>query len=247
MPMSETMSILRIPDGAEYRRDAVLGVGIGLAFTFALFLAIASFEETGEVEPIAEIEELRAMSIPLDAPPAKPVERPQEAAAPVPLMGIEVAAADSPVKITVAPADLTQLIPDVQIAPSAVIQTAQFHRDLKPQIDSGFGDSQRVYRQHEVDERPKVLSRPNPHVPRPVRGKATTLRITLLIVVDAKGSVDSIRVLDASGNDGFDEIIIQDVKEMWVFTPATKKGRKVKCMLQQSVKVTWEAGSPFEG
>jgi TonB family protein len=244
--MSETMPLSRIHDGAEYRSDDVLGVLMGLSFTFVLFLAIASFEDTSSVEPVAEIEDLRPMSIPMDAPPAKPVERPQEIASPVPLMGIEVAAADSPVKITVVAPDITELMPDVEIAPSAVIQTEQLYTNFKPQIDSGLGDNQRVYRQSEVDERPKVLSRPNPNVPKVVRGRATMLRISLLIVVDTKGSVESIRVLDSSGNEGFDEIIIGDVKKLWVFTPAAKKGRKVKCMLQQTVRVTWEAGSPFE-
>ena len=244
--MSATISISRIQGGSEHRWDDVLGLVMGLGFTAALFFAIASFEDTGVIGDVAEIEDLRPMSIPIDAPPAKRVEHPQEIASPVPLIGIDVAAADSPVKITVLVPDIAQLMPDVQIAPPAEIQMEQLNTSLKPQIDSGFDESQRVYRQSEVDEKPKVLSRPNPYVPPVVRGRATTLRISLLIVVDTKGSVESIRVLNPSGNEGFDEIIIDDVKKLWVFTPASKRGRKVRCMLQQTVRVSWEAGSPFE-
>jgi TonB family protein len=120
------------------------------------------------------------------------------------------------------------------------------HTAFKPQIDAGTGDFERVFQQHEVDEKPAVLARPNPHVPRFIRGKAKTLRIAMLIVVDTKGGVDSVRVLDSSGNPEFDAILIKDVRESWVFKPASKKGRRVRCLLQQTVRVSWEAGSPFE-
>jgi TonB family protein len=141
--------------------------------------------------------------------------------------------------------DLMSLMPDVQIAPSATIQQENLYSSLKPQIDSGLGDFNRVFQQHEVDEKPTVLARPNPVVPRYVRGTAKALRVSMLIVVDTKGGVDSVRVLDSSGNEEFDAILIRDVRESWVFKPASKKGRRVRCLLQQTVRVTWEAGSPF--
>lgn len=243
--MSEAISITRIHASAERIGDGLLGAALGLGFTFLLFFAIARFEDTSLVSRSAEIEDLRAMSIPLDAPPARPVEHQPASAPPMPLSGIEIAAADSPVKITVMEPDLMALMPDVQIAPSATIQQEHLYSSLKPQIDSGLGDFDRVFQQHEVDEKPSVLARPNPRVPKFVRGKAKMLRISMLVVVDAKGGVDSVRVLDSSGNPEFDAILIKDVSELWVFKPASKKGRRVKCLLQQTVRVTWEAGSPF--
>lgn len=243
--MSGAISITAIHIDSERVADGILGALLGLGFTFLLFFAIARFEDTSSVSPTAEIEDLRAMSIPLDAPPARPVEVQQASAPPAPLSGIEIAAADSPVKITVMAPDLMALMPDVQIAPSATIQQENLYSSLKPQIDSGMGDFDRVFQQYEVDEKPTVLARPNPHVPKFVRGKASTLRISMLIVVDTKGGVDSVRVLESSGNPEFDAILLRDVSESWVFKPASKKGRKVKCLLQQTVRVTWEAGSPF--
>ena len=243
--MSEAISITRVHAGSERVGDGMLGVVLGLGFTFLLFFAIARFEDTSSVSPPAEIEDLRAMSIPLDAPPARPVEQVQASAPPMPLSGIEIAATDSPVKITVMEPDLMALMPDVQVAPSATIQQENLYSSLKPQIDSGLGDFDRVFQQYEVDEKPTVLARPNPHVPKFVRGKAKMLRMSMLIVVDTRGGVDSVRVLDSSGNPEFDAILVRDVRESWMFKPASKKGRRVKCLLQQTVRVTWEAGSPF--
>jgi TonB family protein len=68
----------------------------------------------------------------------------------------------------------------------------------------------------------------------------------MLIIVNTKGGVDNVRVIDSSGNPEFDAILIRDVRESWVFKPAAKKGRRVRCLLQQTVRVNWEAGSPFE-
>lgn len=244
--MNGVMSIDRIQAGSEHFRDNVLGSVIGLGFTIALFAGIARFEDAGRMAPALEIEDLRVMSIPLDAPPEKPVVVQPEYAPPAPLAGIEIAPAESPVKITVLEPDLAALMPDVEMAPSANILTEQVYTSFKPQIDSGTGDFERVFQQYEVDEKPSVLARPNPHVPAFVRGKAKTLRVLMLIVVDAKGGVDSVRVIDSSGNPEFDAILVRDVREAWVFKPASKKGRRVKCLLQQTVRVNWTAGSPFE-
>lgn len=243
--MENAISIPRATDSLERVWDDVLGGVIGLGFTFLLFLAIARFESTGDVATPVEIEDLRVMSIPMDAPPEKPVTIQQESA-PAPLSGIEIASTESPVKITVLAPDLAALIPDVEIAPSATIQTEQLYASFKPKIDSGIGEMDRVFQQYEVDEKPTVLARPNPNIPWFVRGKATTLRTSMLIVVNTKGGVDSVRVIDSSGNPEFDAILIRDVRESWVFKPASKKGRRVRCLLQQTTRVNWEAGSPFE-
>lgn len=244
--MNQVMSISGVRTGSEHFLDNALGVLGGVGFTFALFFAIATFEDSGEVKQLDEIEELRVMSIPLDSPPARPVQAIQETGQPMPLTGIEIAVSDSPVKIAVMAPDLAALLPETEVAPSAVISPEYFYTGFKPQIDTGAGDFDRVFQQSEVDQRPSVLARPNPFVPPSVRGKAKTLRVSFLIVVSAKGSVDSVRLLVSSGNPAFDEIVMDDVREAWVFQPAVRKGRKVRCLLQQAVRVSWTPGSPFE-
>ena len=61
----------------------------------------------------------------------------------------------------------------------------------------------------------------------------------------AKGAVTAIRVVKPSGNAEFDTIVVECVRDEWVFSPAVRKGKKVKCLVQQLVWYKWTAGSPF--
>jgi len=244
--MGDALSISGLPSRTEGFGDNILGFLIGVGFTFALFAGIAHFEKSDAESAPEQIEDLRQMSIPLDAPPPKVTEVPAVTAPSTPLAGIDLAPSDSPVKITVVAPDFAALVEETTVAPSAVIRQESLYTNLRPQIDTGAGDFERVFQQYEVDQKPSVLARPNPYVPSVVRGKATTLRASFLIVVNAKGGVDSLRMLSSSGNPGFDKIVTNDIREAWVFQPAAKKGRKVRCLLQQAVRVSWTAGSPFE-
>ena len=244
--MSDTFAITGSPTREVSFVDDILGFVIGLGFTFALFAGIAYFERSDAESAPEQIEDLRQMSIPLDAPPPKVTEVAAATAPPAPLAGIELAPSESPVKINVVATDFAALVDETTVAPSAVIRQEPLYTNLRPQIDTGTGDFERVFQQYEVDQKPSVLARPNPYIPSVVRGKATTLRASFLIIVNAKGGVDSIRMLSSSGNSGFDKIVTNDIREAWVFQPASKKGRKVRCLLQQAVRVSWTAGSPFE-
>lgn len=217
---------------------------LGAGFTLALFIGVALFQAVEAPGPEANIAELRAMSLPLDTPPPRPVETVPTEAAATPFAGLEIGASESPVRIAVVPPDLSQLLPVTTIAPAAKIEPARLHTEFKPQTEIS-GDFSRIFQQHEVDQRPAVLSRPNPQVPSLVRGNAESLRIIVLILIDTTGAVANVRVLQGSGNPHFDEIILRDMREAWVFTPAVKKGRKVRCLVQQNVRVVWRGGNPF--
>lgn len=223
-----------------------LSVAAGLGFTALLFFGVAHFTRHGEAERPVEIEELRALAMPMEAPPPRiEPQAEQEEASVLPFAGLEIAASDSPAKIAVTPADLEALLPTVDVPPVAAIQPALFHSEFKPKLDVG-ADFSRVFQASEVDKRPGVLSRPTPVIPRHVRKKAKTLKVSLLIIVDGSGKVASIRVLNSSGNPGFDAIIVEDVQNSWVFSPAMKQGRRVRCLLQQAVSVTWSRDNPFQ-
>jgi TonB family C-terminal domain len=244
--MSTTAANFRIEGQRESAVDAVLALLGGAAFTFGLFWAIAHFERNKDAEPPTEIADLRAMAVPMEPPPPRILEQqePVEAAV-LPFAGIEIGASESPVKIAVVPPDLEALLPHVDVPPAAAIQPLQMHTELKPKMDFEV-DFSRVFQAAEVDQRPTVLSRPNPMIPRHMRRNAQMLRVSLLIVIDGKGGVTSIRVLKPSGNEDFDKLIVDSVRNEWVFTPAVKQGRKVRCLLQQSVTVTWRHdGTPF--
>lgn len=234
----------RPPHSAAVAAEA-LSLALGAGFTLALFLAIARFQSTGAPDPEPDIAELHAMSVPLETPPPRPLETQPAAETASPFAGLEIGASDSPVRIAVVPPDLSQMLPVNTTAPAARIQPARLYTEFKPKTEIG-GDFSRIFQQHEVDQRPAVVSRPKPYVPPVVRGNVRTLRINLLILIDTRGAVASVRVLNGSGNEHFDRIILHDVQHAWIFSPAMKKGRKVRCLVQQNVRVVWEGGSPFD-
>jgi hypothetical protein len=244
--MDSSAPTLPRPESAAANAVAeLLSIGLGLGVTLALFLGVARFGATEAPPDDADIAELRAMSVPLETPPPRPVETPPVEVAASPLAGLEISSNESPVRIAVVPPDLSSLLPTTTTAPSAKIEPAQLYTEFKPRTEIG-GDFSRIFQQHEVDQRPAVVSRPKPYIPPVVRGNARTLRISVLILIDTRGAVASVRTLQGSGNEHFDKIIIHDISHSWVFSPAMKKGRKVRCLVQQNVRIVWEGGSPFD-
>lgn len=242
----ESSTILLPPESAVANAVAeALSIFLGLAVTFALFMGVARFGATEAPTEEADIADLRAMSVPLETPPPRPVETMPVQLAASPLAGLEISASESPVRIAVVPPDLSALLPTNTTAPAARIETAQIYTEFKPRTEIS-ADFSRIFQQHEVDQRPAVVSRPKPYIPPAVRGNARTLRISVLILIDTRGAVASVRTLQGSGNEHFDKIILYDIGHSWVFSPAMKKGHKVRCLVQQNVRIVWEGGSPFD-
>ena len=228
------------------RHLAGLGASLlaGGAITLALFGAMARVEsvEPPPVEP--EIQDMRVISIPMEAPPPRPTtERVAagEGMAALAELAIE-AAPDSPVRVAVVPPDLASLYPPEDQIPPARIEVSNLFTEFKPQTELAVS-SQRIYQQSEVDRIPTVRYRTAPFVPSIVRGQAEMLRVTLILVLDTRGTVTSARLMRSSGNRYFDNIVLDSVKSTWEFTPAMKNGKLVRCMIQQTVTVKWEARS----
>jgi TonB family protein len=59
------------------------------------------------------------------------------------------------------------------------------------------------------------------------------LRIRLLFVVEPDGAITHVRIAQSSGIPEADAIVAETVQHDWGFAPASKKGRKVRCMLEQ--------------
>lgn len=222
------------------------GAALGALFTLGLFLGVAHFEVKEPDQKPVDFAELRALSVPMDAPPPRPVESIPESGGPAPFAGLDISPSDSEVKIAVVPPDLEQFIPAPRTAPAAAISISQLYTEFKPTIDLE-PDFSRVFQQSEVDRIPTVLSRPNPMIPSWIRRGATTLRVNLMLLIDEEGRVRSARIIESSGNAQFDEIIARDAREVWLFTPAIRKGKRVRCMVVQPTRVNWRGGaSPFE-
>jgi|CZKI01.1.fsa_nt_gi TonB family protein len=242
--MAEAASIPRFRSRAEHLADEALCLSLGAGLTFVLFMGIAHFEMVKAVAPPPEIEDLRAVSAIFEPPPPKVEDHPEPLDISMPLTGIDIEASDSPVKLAVVPPDLDKLVPPADLPPLATIQFGQLLTDLKPRASTS-GDFQHIYQQSEVDQPPLALVKTIARVPSRVREDAQSLRVTLLLVVDAEGGVTGIRVLKPSGNAKFDSIVLESVRDEWEFSPAIRKGRKVRCMVQQLVWYKWTEGSPF--
>jgi TonB family protein len=242
--MANPASIRLFRSRAEHVADEALCLSLGAGFTFVLFLGIAHFEMGKAVTPPPEIEDLRAVSAVPEPPPPKVEEHTDPLDVSMPLTGIEIGASDSPVKLAVVPPDLDKLVPPAELPPLATIQFGQLLTDLKPRAGIS-GDFQHIYQQSEVDQPPMALVKTIARVPNRVREDAQSLRVTLLLIIDNEGAVTSIRVLRPSGNARFDAIVVENVKDEWQFSPAVRKGKKVRCMVQQLVWYKWTEGSPF--
>ena len=241
MAHATTQTRIAVPNGGGAGLVLVSGL-LGAVFTLGLFLGIARFDRAPIAEEPADIMDLRMVSIQEPPPPPREVERDQTAIE-LPQLGFEAAPAESPVTIAVTPPDLRDMLP-TQMAPPAVIQVGQLYANLKPKIDIS-AQSDHIYQMMEVDQVPRVLNRVTPYIPPNVRQGAATMRTSLLFVVDANGEIKNVRVASTSGNPDFDAIIMQNIRE-WSFSPAVRKGQKVRCLLQQAIIIKWSGGSIFE-
>jgi hypothetical protein len=217
---------------------------LGLGFTLVLFLSIAYFERIRPPAPAVEYDDLRAVSPPLEPPPP-PRVIPVETAAPIAATGLEATPSDSPVKIAVTPPDLDALLPPPDAAPPAQIEVGKLYSEFKPRIDVSGGDL-RIYQTNEVDQLPQVLYRVDPVIPASVRGGVSSFRVVLMVLIDGTGAITSVRVAAPSGNPEYDAIVAQNVRLGWTFSAAVRRGKKVKCLLEQKVIVRWKSPSPFE-
>ncbi len=230
-------------------REEALCWFLGLGFTFALFWALAHFEDVRPSHPVAEIMDLRAVSVPLEPPPPPPRNLeppPQPAENMVALAGLDVEATDSPVHIAVVPPDLEGLVPATRVLPGAIVKFGYLDTDLKPRVDVAV-DVQRVYQVSEVDRAPQAIVRVAPPGAGRFFAGARSLRVVLMFVIDMDGRAVSARVVESSGKPEFDQLVARTVQDEWEFSPAIRRGKKVKCLAQQAIRVTVDGGgSPFD-
>jgi len=227
--------------------DETLGVILGAGFTLALLWGMAHLESSEPADASMGVEDLRTFTIPFEPPPPTPrIVQPVDAAAPaMPLTGIELGAADSPVAIGVVPPDLEFMLPAVNSAPKATVEFSLPHTDLKPRA-MVEPEVNRIYQESEVDQKPRGIVRVAPPLPASLVGNASYLRVVLLLLIDTKGRVESVRVVQSSGKARVDDIVAQTVKEEWLFSPAVRRGRKVRVMAQQAFRINISGGgSPF--
>lgn len=228
--------------------DELWGWLAGVAFTFALFFALAHFAQLSPRAAPTEFDDLRQVSVPFAAPPPppRPIDQPVEDAVELPpLSGIEPGASDSAVHLAVVPPEFAALLPEAPLPPRATAQLGRLHSDLKPRIDVEI-DPRHVFQTTEVDQPPRAVVREAPAIPRKLFGDARVLRVVLLLLIDQNGRAISTRVLESSGNPQVDALAMQSVADDWQFSPAIRRGKKVRCLAQQGFRFVLPAASKFD-
>jgi TonB family protein len=224
---------LRIAADPGNPAQTILCVVLGAGFTLALFMGMAHFSGIKQTAPSAGIEDIRAVALPFEpSPPRVTQAEPESASEVTTVTGFDFAPSDSPVKIAVSPPNLNDLASPYQVAPPAVIQIGQLYGAFKPKMAVTV-DVQHIYQKTEVDNPPTILFRAAPNIPKRLYGDASFLRIRLLFVVEPDGAITHVRIAQSSGMPEADAIVAETVQHDWGFAPASKKGRKVRCMLEQ--------------
>jgi TonB family protein len=159
--------------------------------------------------------------------------------------GFDFSPSDSPVKIAVSPPSFNDLVSTNQVAPPAAIRIGQLQGDFKPKMGLAIS-LQHVYQRTEVDNPPTVLFRAVPAITRRFFGESTELRVTLLFVVEPNGAITNVRIAKSSGIPEVDTIVAESVQNDWGFAPASKKGKKVRCFLQEQIRIQLPHASRFQ-
>ncbi len=227
--------------------QTALCLALGVGFTLALFLGMSHVGELRPPAVPADIADLRTVALPFQPPPPPQVtpaetERSVEVST---VTGFDLSPSDSPVKIAVSPPNLDELTPTIQTAPPAVIQIGALYGEFKPKLGLEIA-LRHVYQRSEVDTPPAALYRVTPSINKRMFHGATVLRLTLLFVVETGGSISNVRLTKSSGNPEVDAIVAETVQNDWGFSPAVKKGRKVRCLLEQPFRIELPRVSRFQ-
>ena len=244
--MVETVPSLRMKSGAGSAARNALSVLMGAGFTFCLFWGVAHYARVAPSHPPPEIDDLRAVALPIQPPPPPSSVQPETepSITTMPVVDFAPGPSDSPVKIAITLPSLDSLLPATRLELPAMLQIGQLYGEFKPRTDLSV-DTQRVFQQSEVDSIPTALYRPSPPITRRHFKDTDRLRVTLLFVVEANGTITNVRVAKSSENPEVDAIVAETVQKEWGFAPAIKRGKKVRCLLLQPFTIMLPSASPF--
>jgi hypothetical protein len=217
---------------------------LGVGFTMALFVGIAHYQRTEPRNLQPDLDELRVAIVPPEPPPPPRVLDPVSEPDVAPMVGFELDPSDSGVKIAVSRPEAAVLLPEDLSKAPPIGARVDFWASYRPRMDV-LSDPNHVFDKSEVDQVPTVLARTNPEVPSEIAGGAVYLSCALLAIINADGAIGSIRLETSSGNPRFDALIAENFRD-WTFSPAVKGGRKVRCLIEQAIRVKCSPDSPLE-
>lgn len=225
-----------------------LNLAVGLAVSVVIFSTLSLTRHVQVEKPPAPGEILRSLSPP-NPPPPSPEPRKAEAGAasllpfPTPIKGTSILApspSDSLIRIrATSPAMGPVVRPNAE--PNLRLDAGQF----KPRSELAAADPNHVFALSEVDQPPVAIFRKVPDISQELFLSVKNPRVTLLFIVTTTGTVDRAWLLRSSGSPEFDTVMLDTIKE-WEFQPAVKRGKPVRCWIQQPIVVTAPYRSPFE-
>jgi len=229
--------------------ETAASVAVGAVATLALFGAL-SFSQTRPTPPPAPLpDELHAASIPAELPPAPPsAETGSDAPAPVSLLapvatGLEESPSSSSLKVGVSPMQFD--LPSLPATVPEEIGIARSYPTVRPGTDVAVSEAH-IYRQVDVDQRPQPIKRSLQFIPHSLRVNLRQIRVVLVLLIEKNGRPSSVRLAQSCGTPALDEIVMRSMREDWEFSPALKRGKPVRCLVQQAFLIKFEAGSVLE-
>src|SRR5580698_375252 len=238
------MPVSLFPVSASLQIVQTLG---GLACAGLILVVLAFLRAPLKPVAAADVYTAHLVARPFDEPPPPPRE--QAPPVPGPIVG--------PMRLEIAPEAVSAVhiqVPDVPLLdtempppPARAVVAARFdlaHSIARP-VDTDDLAALRIFSRNEVDQRPMVVYRVAPKLSDKRVSKMATPRVVLLLVVNTDGSVGDVRVMQGSGEEDFDQTMIETIRE-WRFSPAILKGRKVRCWVEQKVSVKLSGATPFE-
>lgn len=219
-----------------------LNLAAGVVVTWLLITGLSLVQKPSLTPPPALATELHSVELPVPPPPP-----PREQTEAEPLAGqisslvqLEAVRSESPVKLPVLP-ELPETVPPVMGVPRLDFAPAVF----KPAPVEEEFDNRHVYAKSEVDQRCMPLLKVRPQVTRELLRAARVREVVFMFIVNKDGSVQNLWLAVSSGNPQLDEISSQAIRQ-WKFSPALRKGRKVRQWVRQSIEYQLPTASPFE-
>jgi TonB family protein len=221
----------------------IVSAGCSIAFTLSIFYGISQIQKIHSIRAVTHYDDLRAVILPVDTPP--PPSHPTETTlvtigTPV---QFEVAAQASPIKIQIAPLPVILADAAAPMAHPGVVARFELGAGVvRPELTN---EPNHVFDTSDVDQEPAVNYRKIPEVAASIFQRLPRPHVTLLFIVTAEGKVKDPHLLKSSGDAEFDQIMLDMIVD-WEFRPAVRKGKTVRCWIQQGVQITMGSQSRFQ-
>jgi periplasmic protein TonB len=229
--------------GSRPRSNSLLehacSVAGGAVVTFLILWGLSRQADAPAETDEPAIQEVRAVDLP--EPPPPPPETGSPTAQLPSEINFEAAATASVVKISPTPVPTAPLL-DVA-RPNVSLNFSFTPGAFRPNSKTWEQDSNHVFQRSEVDQRAVPVYRKKPDISNALYGELKSPRVTVVFVVNADGSVESVRISRPNHPD-FDRLVVEALKQ-WRFRPAMRKGKTVRQLAEMTLIVKRSSGNPF--